>query len=142
MAAKIEMAILEEKAGQTPPTVQTQVVPEIQMQNQQRGGGGFRGRQSGRGGDISKGVINQEQGDSKMMDVTYVVSYLTGPESVRSTRHNISNKHQTTALHTVTPGEVSMTTTEAGGLRDVKKEQRKLRGPDHQVIHLQPRRES
>ncbi|KAI9525213.1 hypothetical protein NQZ68_009893 [Dissostichus eleginoides] len=112
------------------------------MQNQQRQEEVSEEDKVGEEEDISKGVINQEQGDSKMMDVTYVVSYLTGPESVRSTRHNISNKHQTTALHTVTPGEVSMTTTEAGGLRDVKKEQRKLRGPDHQVIHLQPRRES
>ena len=37
-----EMAIEPEKAGQTPPTVQTRVVPEIQMQNQQRRGRGFR----------------------------------------------------------------------------------------------------
>ena len=36
------MAIEPEKAGQTPPTVQTRVVPEIQMQNQQRRGRGFR----------------------------------------------------------------------------------------------------
>ncbi|KAI9547136.1 hypothetical protein NQZ68_019957 [Dissostichus eleginoides] len=73
--------------------------------------------------EVSKGVIDQAQDDSKMMDVTYVVSYRTDPESVHSARHNISNKHQTTALHIVTPGELSMTTTEAGGLRDVKEEQ-------------------
>ena len=58
-----------------------------------------------------------------MAVASYVVSWGIGPEIVRNTHHNISNKHQTTALHTVTPGEVSTTTTEAGGLRDVKEDQ-------------------
>ncbi|KAI9527338.1 hypothetical protein NQZ68_031476, partial [Dissostichus eleginoides] len=43
------MAIPAEESRRTPPTVQTQAEPESQEPNQQRVGGGFRGRQSGRG---------------------------------------------------------------------------------------------
>ncbi|KAI9532593.1 hypothetical protein NQZ68_031295 [Dissostichus eleginoides] len=75
-------------------------------------------------------VIDQEEEGSRIMDATYVVSRHIGPENVRNTSNykyqNIaphSNKHQTTALHKMTKAEVSMTTTEAGGLRDVKEEQ-------------------
>ncbi|KAI9514144.1 hypothetical protein NQZ68_035608 [Dissostichus eleginoides] len=72
-------------------------------------------------GEISKGVIDQQEKVSRMKDASYVVSSHIGSEIVRNTGcykyQNIaphSNKHQTTALHTFTPGEVSMTTIEAG----------------------------
>ena len=80
--------------------------------------------------EIATGVIDHQEKVSRMKDASYVVSSHIGSEIVRNTGwykyQNIaphSKKHQTTALHTVTPGEVSMTTTEAGGLREVKEEQ-------------------
>ncbi|XP_034095620.1 uncharacterized protein LOC117561981 [Gymnodraco acuticeps] len=77
MAATSGMAIEPEKAGQTPPTIQAQEVPEIQVQNQQRGGGGFRERQSGReggrfqGGNRSTGQGFQGEGCSICGQLTH-----------------------------------------------------------------------
>ena len=53
-----QMAILAEKAGRTPPTVQTQEELETSHQNQQSGGGRFRGRRFQNGGCYTCGQMS------------------------------------------------------------------------------------